>query len=310
MNRGIIIGFVFMSMGDGGVACVPSQHIMEQFSVSETSFCGGNGKHNGAAQFSSKVKRKIKMKKEGTSSSNVKRSEFRKSEIASFGKGKSSSSEEVENGQGKDEVEEGELRWPGGEVENGEFIPEKPRKVEIRSRIEKVDSVVDNRKKRDVEFSSGRWQKGEVDNWKFGSGKYKNGDVELNESGSWKAGKDELENGEFVPERWHNSDMMKDDSGYPRTHRYDSSREKGWRFDSERTPPLGKYTGDKEFNRRSGQFSKSSSRWEGKQDRKPRISSKIVDDEGSLKNEYHTSKSHCREYSSSAGNRLKRHGID
>ncbi|KAK1388983.1 Histone-lysine N-methyltransferase ATXR3 [Heracleum sosnowskyi] len=294
-------------MGDGGVACVPSQHVMEQFSVTDTSFCGGNGKH-----VNSKVKqRKIKMKREGSSSSNVKKSEVRKSEIGSLGKASKSSGDEVvvvvveNNGLGKDEVEE-------GEVENGEFIPDKPRKVEIRSRIEKVDSVVvdSNRKKRDVEFSSVRWQKGEVDNGKFGSGKYKNGEVEVNESGSWKAGKDELENGEFVPDRWHNSELMKDDSGYARMHRYDSSRDKEWRCDSERSPPSSKYTGDKEFNRRSGQFSKSSSRWEGKQERKPRISSKIVDDDGSLKNEYYISKSHGREYSSSVGNRLKRHGTD
>ncbi|XP_074355516.1 histone-lysine N-methyltransferase ATXR3-like isoform X1 [Apium graveolens] len=286
-----------MSMGDGGVACVSSQHVMDQFSV-----CGGNGKQ----LVSSKVKRKIKMKKEGSGSSSgsVKRSEVRKSEFGSLGKGSKTSGDEVavENGQGKDEVEE-------GEVENGEFIPDKPRRVEIRSRIEKVDSVVDinGRKKRD-EFSSGRWQKEEVDNGKFGSGKYKNGEVEVNEAGYWKAGKDELENGEFVPDRWHNSEMMKDDGGYARMHRYDSSRDKVWRCDSDRTPPSGKYTGDKEFNRRSGH--KSSSRWEGKQDRKPRISSKIVDDEGLLKNEYHTSKSHARDYSSSVGNRLKRHGTD
>nr|XP_017257593.1 PREDICTED: histone-lysine N-methyltransferase ATXR3 isoform X3 [Daucus carota subsp. sativus] len=278
-----------MSMGDGGVACVPQQHVMDQFSVSETSLCAAKRKPKLVKR---KVKRKIKMKREGSGSSNVKRGELRKSEIASFGN-------EVE-----DEVEE-------GEVENGEFIPDKPRKVEIRSRIEKVDSVADSRKKRDVEFSSsGRWQKGEVDNGKFGSGKYKNGEVDMNEIGSWKAGKDELENGEFVPERWHGGEMMKDDGSYSRTHRYDSSRDKVWRCDSERTPPLGKYTSDKEFSRRSGQFSKSSSRWEGKQERKPRISSKIVDDEGSLKNEYHVSKSHGREYSSSAGNRLKRHGTD
>lgn len=92
-----------------------------------------------------------------------------------------------------------EFRWLGGEVENREFIPEKPRKVEIRSRIEKVDNVIDNRKESDVEFSSERWQKGEVDNWK-----YKNGNVEINESDSWKAGK-MTENGEFVLEKWHNT---------------------------------------------------------------------------------------------------------
>lgn len=66
---------------------------MEQFSVSETSFCRGNGKHSGgaAAQFNSKVKPKIDMERECINRSDVKRSEFRKTEMASYSKGKSSS---------------------------------------------------------------------------------------------------------------------------------------------------------------------------------------------------------------------------
>ncbi|KAJ6289334.1 hypothetical protein OIU76_025196 [Salix suchowensis] len=82
----------------------------------------------------------------------------------------------------------------------------------------------------------------------------------------------------------------------------------------ERTPPSGKYSSEdvyrrKELTRSGGSLhSKSSMRRDSGQERSTRISSKIVDEEGSYKSEYSNGKNHGREHSS--GNRLKRHGTD
>nr|TKR91018.1 putative histone-lysine N-methyltransferase ATXR3 isoform X1 [Populus alba] len=211
----------------------------------------------------------------------------------------SSGGKTVENGDGlgsgdaklqsgsnniKEEVEEGELgtlKWPPkGEIENGEFvpIPEKPR----RSEIERGEIGIEKWKKGDIEkgeiVSGNKWQRGEVV-------------------------RDEIEKGEFIPDRWNG----KDEYGYIRSRgRYDMSRE--------RTPPSGKYSCEdfnrrKELTRSGGSLhSKSSMRWESGQERSTRISSKIVDEEGSYKSEYSNGKNPGREYSS--GNRLKRHCTD
>ncbi|KAJ6733801.1 HISTONE-LYSINE N-METHYLTRANSFERASE ATXR3 [Salix koriyanagi] len=82
----------------------------------------------------------------------------------------------------------------------------------------------------------------------------------------------------------------------------------------ERTPPSGKYSSEdvyrrKELTRSGGSLhSKSSMRRDSGQERSTRISSKIVDEEGSYKSEYSNGKNHGREHSS--GNRLKRHVTD
>ncbi|KAJ9170119.1 hypothetical protein P3X46_018250 [Hevea brasiliensis] len=182
----------------------------------------------------------------------------------------------------KEEVEEGELgtlKWPPkAEVENGEFVP--PEKAR-RNEIEKGEIVGEKWRKGDMEkgeavLGSGRWRKGEF-------------------------GRDEIEKGEFIPDRWHN----KDDYSYNKYRgRYDTSRERT-------PPPSGKYSSEdiyrrKEFSRSGSiQHGKSSSRWEGGLERNIRISSKIVDEEGSYKSEYSNGKNHGREYTS--GNRLKRY---
>uniref|UniRef100_A0A5B6ZPZ1 Putative histone-lysine N-methyltransferase ATXR3 n=1 Tax=Davidia involucrata TaxID=16924 RepID=A0A5B6ZPZ1_DAVIN len=291
-------------MGDGGVACVPSQHIMERFSISET-FCGGNnGKFNSKSlKF---AERKMKMKVRGEEF--PKKTELGKSELVSE-RGKSS--REVENGEfcmnkvPKEEVEEGELgslKWPRGDVENGEFIPEKPRKLEIKSEIEKGEFVPGKWRKGDVEFSSGRARSDDV------LDKCRRGEPDRAEMGSWRGSKDEVEKGEFIPERWHKSEAVKDEYRYPKMRRDDSNKDKGRKSEHQRTPPSGKYSCEKELNRSDNQHMKRFSRWEIGQERNPRISSKIVDEEGCMKNGHSNGKNHGREYSS--GNRLKRHGND
>ncbi|KAA8526466.1 hypothetical protein F0562_008331 [Nyssa sinensis] len=294
-------------MGDGGVACVPSQHIMERFSISET-FCGGNnGKFNSKSLKFAERKMKMKVSRDEF----PKKTESGKSEFASE-RGKSS--REVENGEictdkvPKEEVEEGELgslKWPRGEVENGEFISEKPRKLEIKSEIEKGD------------FVPGKWQKGDVHRGEFSSGrsryddvleKCRRGEPERAELGTWKGSKDEVEKGEFIPERWHKSEVVKNEYRYSRVCRDGSIKDKGRKCEREWTPPSGKYSCEKEFNRSENQHMKRFSRWEIGQERNPRISSKIVDEEGSLKNGHSNGKNHGREHSS--GHRFKRHGND
>ncbi|KAJ6420690.1 hypothetical protein OIU84_028113 [Salix udensis] len=336
---------VLNSMGDGGVACMPLQHssnniIMEErFPVQEqptaaaaaamtttaTAACGG-GKTVAGGSGSEEVvvlekkesglkkddkskevaaeKKESGLKKEEKSKevaaekieSGLKKEENSK-EVAAEKKEtglKSSSggSKIVENGDGlgsgeskvqsgisniKEEVEEGELgtlRWPPkGEIENGEFVPtpEKPRRSEIER----------------GEIGSGKWKKLDVEKGEIVSGnKWRKGE----------AVRDEIEKGEFIPDRWN----IKDECGYSKSRgRYD--------MNSERTPPSGKYSIEDVYRRK--ELSRSGGmRWESGQERSTRISSKVVDEEGSYKSEYSNGKNHGREYAS--GNRLKRHVTD
>ncbi|CAK9161370.1 unnamed protein product [Ilex paraguariensis] len=300
-------------MGDGGVACVPSQHIMDQLSI-----CGGKNGTTTTAKFNSSSKssslkfneRKMKMKakrEELTSKRELGKSELGGKQVAN---GRICAEKVL-----KEEVEEGELgslKWP----EKGEVIPtEKPRKFELKSEIEKGEISGDKWRKEEVEkgeFVPGKWRKGEARKGEFSS--------EKADSAARRVAKDELEKGEFVPERWRRSEVAKDEYGYSRIQRHDSAfRDKGWKYENERTPsfgkyehertpPSGRYSGEKDFNRSGSQHIKRSSRYETSQDRTPRIRSKIVDEEGSFKNELSNGKDHGRQYSS--GNRLKRNGTD
>ncbi|KAJ0823765.1 hypothetical protein HanLR1_Chr00c0216g0728741 [Helianthus annuus] len=127
-------------MGDGGVACVQTL----RFSISDNSFCGG---------LKMKIGRRDKFCLEGE-------------EEPCDGSGSSSGSEDFsveENGyNNKEEVEEGELG--SLEMENGEFVPERPRRFEIKSEIEKGEFGADRWRKSEVEkgeFVPGKWRKGE-----------------------------------------------------------------------------------------------------------------------------------------------------
>ncbi|XP_011100313.1 histone-lysine N-methyltransferase ATXR3-like isoform X2 [Sesamum indicum] len=319
-------------MGDGGVACVPSQHIMEKFSI-----CGG--KTNGNTKLSSSSNSSTKLAKVSPSMKPKKDqgAELGSRDFVSLNKEVSgrNCNGDASNETNKEEVEEGELGTLP--FENGEFVPEKPlRRYEIKSEIEKG------------EFVPGKWRK---------SG------TEL-EKNDWRSSKDELEKGEFVPDRWCRSDAANrtHEYGYSKSRRYDtpkekgwkserewtspaakekgwkvdrdtestplsgrgkgwkadrewsppSGKEKGWRDDRDRewTPPsTGKYSSEKELGRSVGSsqhLRKFSSRYEPEKTQK--ISSKIAGDEGSLKNDMTNSKNHAREYSFS--NWLKRHGKD
>ncbi|EXC23165.1 putative histone-lysine N-methyltransferase [Morus notabilis] len=312
-------------MGDGGVACMSLQHnIMERFPIPEkTAVFGGKNANNGFGSKSSlkladserKKKKKMKPKKQD----NARNGEPEKSELGLARGGKSGSVKEVENGESqekKDEVEEGELRtlkWPKGEVENGEFVPERYR----RSETEKGEIVDEKWRKSEVEageFVSGKWRRGEVEKGEIFSERGRKGDAEF---APWRAPRDEIEKGEFIPDRWQRNEVSRDDYGYGKIHRYDTGKNKVWKFERERTPPSGKYSNlsddafrRKEFNRSGNQQGKTTPRWEFGQERNVRISSKIVDEEGLYKKECSNGKNHGKEYSSGPGNRLKRYGIE
>ncbi|KAG2717108.1 hypothetical protein I3843_03G159300 [Carya illinoinensis] len=303
-------------MGDGGVACMPlqQQHHMERFPIPEKTLYGNGGKNgsnsnnNGFNSKSLKLadterKKKMKVKKEQFAKSG----ESEKSELG-FNRGKKSS-REVENGEifaekvQKEEVEEGEL----GTL-NGEFVSR-------RSEIEKGE-IVEKWRRSEVEkgeIAYGKWRKDEVEKGEIVPEKTRRGEAERVDFGSWRGAKDEIEKGEFIPDRWHKGEAPRDEYNHYKSRRYELGNDKGSRFELERTPPSGKYSGDdsfrrKEFNRNGSQLSKSTPRWESGQERNVRISSKIVDEEGLYRNEYSNGKNHGRDYSS--GNRLKRYGTD
>ncbi|XP_051140439.1 histone-lysine N-methyltransferase ATXR3 isoform X21 [Andrographis paniculata] len=318
-------------MGDGGVACVPSQHIMEKFSI--CSKTNGNTKLNSSSNStinSTKVKPKMKPKKESSELSS-KTSGSLNSEVVD-----KNCNGDPSNDDDKEEVEEGELGTLP--VEHGEFIPDKPlRRFGIKSEIEKGEFIPD------------KWRK-------IGN------ESEVND---WRSTKDELEKGEFLPDRWFRSDPASRATEFDssKVRRYDSAkgrlgrrsdhertspyakervwrssreselaqtsrREKGWKTDREWSPPsgrekgfkgdlqhektspsAGKYSNGKELGKSSGSnhnLRKPSSRYES--ERTQKINSKIVGEEGYLKNDFSSSKSHARDYSFSS--RIKQHGVD
>lgn len=315
-SRRLILGH---SMGDGGVACVPSQHIMEKFSI-----CGGktngNTKLNSVSKTSvklAKVNQKMKPKKyKGSEVGTNNLSSVNSKEVA-----ERNGSDDVSYDNNKDEVEEGELGTLP--FENGEFVPEKPvRRYEIKSEVEKG------------EFVPGKWRKG-GNEWA---------------ENDWSSSKEELEKGEFVPERWCRGDAANKNGefGYSKARRYDSSKEKGWKIEREWTSPSAREKGwrvdrDSDWSpppppppaREKGWKADrdwsppgKEKAWKGERDwpslsagkqnsrkfcsryeaEKTKMSSKIASEEGTLKNDFTNSKSHARDYS--FGNRLKRHGGD
>ncbi|KAK6919412.1 Protein SET DOMAIN GROUP 2, C-terminal [Dillenia turbinata] len=319
-------------MGDGGVACVPSQVIMERFTISET-FCGGNNGVNSLNCANIDTRRKKKMKKV-VKKVIVKTKKVVKSDKGSeLGAEKGKTSKEVVgNGEvcnndddkqvAKEEVEEGELgslKWPAGaEVENGEFVTQEktPGKPSTRkSEIEKGEFIPDKWRKGEAEkgeFVAGKWRKGERndDGWRREFTPERGRKWENEKSDSWRGYKDELEKGEFNPDRWN----VRDEYGYPnKTRRHDAVREKGWREYDRSTPPSIKHFNEdigqrKEFSRTGGQYGRSLSTWEAGQERNSRICSKIVDDEGVCKDDYSNGKNHGRDFLT--GPRSKRHGND
>ncbi|GAB4825090.1 hypothetical protein Ancab_007965 [Ancistrocladus abbreviatus] len=319
-------------MGDGGVACMPLQHsVMEKFSISEM-YCGGSSNSNG------KLESKT-IKITGTKRMKLKRDAFYQKEEPEKRELKSEkvkSSKEAENGEvggqkvQKEEVEEGELgtlKSPREELVNGELTSEKLRrsggqKVQVGSvklrkgEVDKGELLPAKWSKREVEkveSSTERLRSDIVVRRERTPEKYRKGDSDRTEFGSWRGATAEIEKGEFIPDRRHSKgEVLSDD--YSKPPRRDAVRDTERRSEREWSPPSGRYSGEdispgREFTKGGNQHSRRSARWEAHQERNYlKLSSKIVDEALSNRNEYNHGKSRGREHSS--GSRLKRHDID
>ncbi|KAL0399926.1 UNVERIFIED_CONTAM: Histone-lysine N-methyltransferase ATXR3 [Sesamum radiatum] len=286
-------------MGDGGVACVPSQHIMEK--------TNGNTKLSSSSNSSTrlaKVSPNMKLKKDKGSELGSKDFGSVNKEVAGRNCNGDASSE-----NNKEEVEEGELGTLP--FENGEFVLEKPwEKNDWRSSKDELEKG---------EFVPDRWCRSDAAHrtHEYGYSKSRRYDIPKEKTTEKRAGMDFT----FCERRGWKGDRDTEPaplSGRGKGWKADrewsppSGKEKGWRGDRERewTPPsTGKYSSEKELGRSAGSsqhLRKFSSRYETEKTQK--TSSKLVADEGSLKNEVTNSKSHAREHSFS--NRLKRPGND
>ncbi|CAO2814367.1 unnamed protein product, partial [Amaranthus hypochondriacus] len=306
-------------MGDGGVACVALQPIMDKFPGSDT-FCSTNNNSNG--NLDNKPIKKAPPKR-----MKLKRDAFFKKEepkpVVVADKVKSSS-EVVTVENGKDEVEEGELGTLKSpfkrNVENGELTPDKGKGefsiVNDRWRKEEVlDREWRNPEPERYDQHSGRFRTSDIVLKRDRSlEKYRKGDYEKAELCSWRNFKDEVEKGEFIPDRWHKGDYVKDEYVYSRGCRYDRSRERERRYERDWTPSAHKYSAEdvspgREFNRSGNhRHFKRTARCEANQERNyPKSSWKFVDDL-SYKDDHGHGRSQAREYNSGA--RFKRHGTD
>ncbi|XP_047313544.1 histone-lysine N-methyltransferase ATXR3 [Impatiens glandulifera] len=291
-------------MGDGGVACVSLQPIMERLSGSEN-LCGGNNGKFSSTEVSSVSQGKMKAMKD----------HFPKKEETLDNV---NSSSEVENGELviKDEIEEGELGsgWPNRDIENGEFVPERSHKHEIKSEIEKVELPPSDKCRNEElekgEFVHGKGRKDYSDRREYYPGrsrandypeKGKQGEFEKRDFGYWRNSKFETEKREFVPERWHRNEVIKDEYKYQKC-RGDLDKDRGWKYDREGTPSFGKCSGDKDF-RSGSQYSNRAARWETGHDNNPKLGLKIVNGEVPLKNNPSNGNNQGQE----SGNRSKRH---
>ncbi|XP_077243423.1 histone-lysine N-methyltransferase ATXR3-like isoform X2 [Tasmannia lanceolata] len=217
-------------MGDGGVAYMPSQHVMERFPISET-FCGGNGGFSSKSlQFgdSQRKQKKVEVEKGQFSSQRGRKEDLEKGDL-NLEKGRKGEVEkgefvlekqrngEVEKGDivsenwRKGEAEKGEIlqeKWRKGEVEKGEFVSEKWR----RGEVEKGEIVHEKWQKGEVEkgeFVSVKWRKGELEKGEIVQEKWRKGEVVKGEFVSEKWRKGEVEKGEFVPEKWRKGEVEK-----------------------------------------------------------------------------------------------------
>ncbi|RWW20568.1 hypothetical protein GW17_00015319 [Ensete ventricosum] len=162
-------------MGEGGVACAPSQHIMERFPIPE-SLCGGKGvlasKPFGAEKKTRNGERGDEAEREDELGAEKGLELERRTK-----KGELETGEPVLERHRKGELEEGELHngelekgdLRNGEFEKGESAPKKWRKSEVevgdrrrRDEAEKGEIISDRRNRRELErgeFVADKWKR-------------------------------------------------------------------------------------------------------------------------------------------------------
>ena len=157
-----------ISMGDGGVACMPLQYIMERLPSAEKTVCrgkSGNGFNSKLLKFAGKERRKMKPRKSELGLDRVSKRNSSSNDVENGGEvEKKQQHEKVQ----KEEVEEGELgtlKWPRADLENGEFVPEMPPPPK-RGEVENGEIVSEKWKGRELEkgeIGSGKWRKEDVE---------------------------------------------------------------------------------------------------------------------------------------------------
>ncbi|XP_058072960.1 histone-lysine N-methyltransferase ATXR3 isoform X2 [Magnolia sinica] len=210
-------------MGDGGVACVPSQHVVERF---PEAFCAGSGSNGNG--FSSKT---VQLADSNCSSSQQQQQQ-RKSEKnmevekEEFGleKGQNGDFKKVDSGEGE-KLQKGELEKEGaglekrrkGEFKKGDLVSEKGRKGKgeklRKGEVEKGETVLENSRKGEIEkgeFVPERWQKvGEVEREEYSWEKVRRGEFKKGDSCLEKLRKGEVEKGEVFPGKWRKLEVEK-----------------------------------------------------------------------------------------------------
>ncbi|XP_008793621.3 histone-lysine N-methyltransferase ATXR3-like [Phoenix dactylifera] len=269
-------------MGDGGVACAPSQHVMERFPISEV-LCGGNGvlasKPFRPDNVMKKAERGEAAKKEGDLSSEKARKLDGRARKAELEKG-----DFVPERQRKVELEEGELQkreaekgeFRNGELEKGEFVPKKWQKSEA----EAGELVSQRRRKEEVEKGElfpDRWSKGVLEKGGFVTDKRKRGgELDKSDVGSGRGRMVELEKGESIPEKWWKG--KRDHSLEDSFRRKDGGHSNHWKI-----PSL---------------------KWDGSE----KCSRPAEEEPGKIKHEHGNGKNHDKEYN--LGTWPKRHYME
>ncbi|KAL5731042.1 hypothetical protein ACHQM5_003804 [Ranunculus cassubicifolius] len=322
-------------MGDGGVACMPSQHVMERLPMSDK-YCRGNG------GFSSKYeqqqqqiqrkndKRMVVEKEDFRLASSVHKVSLEEEECSSVNDREIENGEIVPDKMQKDEVEEGEVgsgKELRLEVENGEFIPDKFPRREIekgefipgkwrRGEVERGEFIPDKRPKWEVEkveFNGGRRLASEIEKGEFVPDKWRKREVP--EYGSARRGqRGELERGEFVPYKPRKEDFGSTKGPKSYLQRDEYGNDKGRAFERERTSASTRLTEEdayhrKDLSRTDTEWTKKYPRWEPGHNRDTKTGFRAADDErGLLKRETNDGKNYGKDYSSPSW--LKRQTTD
>ncbi|KAL5976100.1 hypothetical protein ACLOJK_020430 [Asimina triloba] len=208
-------------MGDGGVACVPSQHVVERF---PEAFCAGGG--NNGNGFSSKA---VQLADSSSSTSqhqqqkkNEKIMEVEGEEFGlengQFGKGESLEGEKSRKGElGREDS--GLEKRPKGESKKEDLVTEKGRKVKAeklrKGEVERGEIVLENSQKGDIEKGEivpERWWRGEAEREEFSSEKVRKNELKKRDLSVEKSRKGEVEKGEIVPGKWRKGEADKGDS--------------------------------------------------------------------------------------------------
>ncbi|KAF9589653.1 hypothetical protein IFM89_026787 [Coptis chinensis] len=257
-------------MGDGGVACMPTQHVMERLPICSR---GNNGYTTTSSnKFKNEKKMVVVVDKE------IKVEVVEEEEEEG----------EEEEGEEEEEVEEGEF---GCVKENGEFVPEKYKKREVEK----------------GEFIPGKWRRGEVVRSEFSGEKRQKWEGEF---GIGRRLGSEVEKGEFVPHNKWRREVDKSDYGSPAGLRRGGQRgelEKGefvphnkWRKEDEFVNEKGRDSRTSSELSRNSEWNKRYARWEPAQNRDNKVGLRAAADDG---------KNYDKEYSSLSWQK-QRHGTD